>query len=1161
MIVDQKAGYFIDIEKYNEIPDVTHIPGEMVVTDLVISFQATENKAEVALTTVNEEIIISNLQSEENLENTVQNCNLLEEHKDNFVKEGNVAKHDSYNKVDEIILNENLACNLTNREIFQKHEVILDANKIQSYQENNKENSDEPVAYKSSNKELLEVTGIFDLNVIENDQNIHSNESLGINFVHKDLEGTDTLMDNKVEEINTDIQEIYENLLEKVIIDNITVEHASEAVSNEQKLENTIQNDSEDTKAIHFKELSLNEITSDMNKHTIHTEIPETLEINTTLKKNILEDNVSDMLDQTSNEKSENINLDTEQMKVIFLDKSLTINTNYLNKDDNISELDTLALEEEIVLSENNSPYVSVAGDLDKVSIDQNSATLTLAEDANTTVTISNSPPITSKGYNFNFDEIDDPFAIKTNNIKSPTFETNIEYAVSTINNTISDQSKTPKKVLGKNRRKTQFERKKHVVATQKLNKSFSGGTPLPESLTNAYKLDEDCSTKNKILEEKTVKSTTDSDNNGNLMIHNDKPLTTIDYDKNNLVDVPDASNCNRLMNEKCSNILNPSEVNKSITGTITDESSTYQKNSLSSDQSSYDSNITSSGEVIQSRNVFNLPEIDDMNFNPFAVKSKLCQSPPSNLDEDNPFVTRTKLLVTPETSHINIETQNTDSMDKLADKDCEDKMDTEPMEKGASANRSSDTNSSNVSQKDTTVREINTEDEDTIEGPFLDDINNDEMSCSYGDNVDMMKFNDIPNQESEDNAEGELFIDAEAFQFLLNQNKSNIVADSGKESLFLKFDPLFAKKISSDSIITALSKVQNKQSTPIKTEKRESIISTPASSSALNTTFEKENVNNTEANNDNLNITVSKPMMVVPPAVNAIATPRKSQTPTRTNRHSCTITSPAIAVIDRLLSLSANNSLVEHEASFTQVSREQTEANLALTQLRELLAEKEIQVYNLRSESKDLKDRLLVLESHMRTLETESQQRLNKIDELTATLSKKTNMDRNMAVVFEEYESTIANLIAQIEKDKKQHAEERNALINERNEQTAHLTNMEVSFNDLHSKYEKIKQVIANYKTNEEAYKKTLLSYEENFKKAQNNYELLKQHATSKLNYANEELQKLNKAHEAEVLKMNAMIKRKDLHITSLEETLAQKTKANEELTAICDELINKVG
>ncbi|CAH2044646.1 unnamed protein product, partial [Iphiclides podalirius] len=541
-----------------------------------------------------------------------------------------------------------------------------------------------------------------------------------------------------------------------------------------------------------------------------------------------------------------------------------------------------------------------------------------------------------------------------------------------------------------------------------------------------------------------------------------------------------------------------------------------------------------------------------DISFNPFVTKSKLCRSssPPLEVFENK--------IDFKESQSVN----STNSDGKTAE-------DVGKLYYGNIADHeSSIASSSSKATEDATIREVNTEDEDTVEGPFFeaDDLNDDDKTSDHvEDTENMLNFNDVLAQRADDNVNNdEMFIDAEAFEFLLNQNKSNVVVDSGKESLFLKFDPLFAKRMSSDGVLAAFSKVQKRQSTPKRISKAPTIdvpYSDKMSTGALNSTTE---VNNTLENNfEDPNTTISKPMMVVNPAINSIISPRNKSvaTPPRVNRRSLTFASPAIAVIDRLLSLSGNNSTLNHEATPQQVRREHNETDLALTQLRELLAEKEIHVHNLRLESKELKERLSILENQVKSLESEGEQRLRKVNELNERLVEKTNINKSMAAVVEEYERTIASLIAETVQDKKRHAEERMRLINERDEQTAHLSSMEISFNDLHSKYEKSKQIILTCKANEDTYRRSIKEFEESLLKMQKNYELLKQHATTKLNHANQELERLNRAHEAEVLKLNAMIKRKELHITSLEETLAQKTKANEELTAICDELINKVG
>ncbi|KAJ8714232.1 hypothetical protein PYW08_007852 [Mythimna loreyi] len=813
--------------------------------------------------------------------------------------------------------------------------------------------------------------------------------------------------------------------------------------------------------------------------------------------------------------------------------------------------------EEEIVLSENNSPFVSVTAEenIDVQNIDNRLATA-----GKVVFTPPGSPPIASKGYNFNFDEIDDPFATKTKIRVSPSLDTPTK-AVESKASSRSVEKPLPKKEMF-NRRKSQPERKKPVAPKRKFNSTFSGAVkdiPASEIPPDTF-----------AVGDMTLKSPTNVALEPSNVTIEDKLIEEAKIIHEKSFDVAKEVQLEQKRESEIeqlgiTNSAEAIETNESATVLVKDSKSTS-----SSEQSAYFSAGASSNESFHSRNVFNIPEIDDMNFNPFVTKSKMRQSPPPNLEMENPFATKSKIRNSPDSSLILPQSDEAVKTQDMTTSDLpDDKIETELMEKDGSGNLSNTTTSSKATdEKNNTIREVNTEDEDTIEGPFLeaDDLNTDDKIYDFdGENVDMMQFTDLPTQGNDENGDnGELFIDAEAFEFLLNQNKSNTVVDSGKESLFLKFDPLFAKRMSSitsENLVASLNKLQKRQSTPTKTPMPQEVKSPIAGPSNLNVTQDMDISHNlSEEFNEDLNITVSKPMMVVPPAVNPVTPRNKSVTPNRSNRRSITFTSPAMAVIDRLLSLSGNSSLL-HDTTVTHATREQNEADLALTQLRELLAEKEVSVYSLRSESKELKDRLSSLESHLKSLEDESQERLKKINDLNNRLAEKTKINKSMAAVVEEYERTIASLISETAQDKKRHAEERAKLINERDEQTAHLASMEVSFSDLHSKYEKSKQVILNCKANEDAYKKSIKAFEENLTKMQNNYELLKQHATSKLNHANQELEKMNRSHEAEVLKLNAMIKRKELHITSLEESLAQKTKANDELTAICDELINKVG
>ncbi|XP_026743227.1 uncharacterized protein LOC113504913 [Trichoplusia ni] len=841
-------------------------------------------------------------------------------------------------------------------------------------------------------------------------------------------------------------------------------------------------------------------------------------------------------------------NVGTEIQPDTVPDEAIKVPTDVSESDKN----DVKATEEEIVLSENDSPFVSViAENVAEVKPEDIDVIKKLEDEyiSKAKRTPPPSPPISSKGYNFNFDEIDDPFATKTNIRMSPPLDTPAK--VTEIKTTPKIVEKPmPKKEMA-NRRKSQPERKKPVAHKRKFNSTYDSTA----KENTAEKVPEKFASGDVILEPVT---------NVALDTKND----TIEEDKIVLEDKQNATK-EILQSELTVEHEDKIELAPAVEAIESTESETALSKELkttsSSEQSTYFSAGTSSSESIHTRNVFNLPEIDDMDFNPFVTKSKMRQSPPPGSEVENSCEINKDVTYSPK---ISIEEKsNENNLDTTHAVLANDKIETEHIEKEAFENLSNTTVSSKSTEgRNATSRDINTEDEDTIEGPFLEseDLNSEAKLSDFEDeNIDMMQFHDLPARKNAENVDsGELFIDAEAFEFLLNQNQSNTIADSGKESLFLKFDPLFAKRMSSvatDSVVAALGKLQKKQSTPTKPviPPQPEVVSPIAGPSNLNVTQDLD-MNMSEDYNEDLNITVSKPMMVVPPAVNPVTPRNKTITPNRSNRRSITFTSPAMAVIDRLLSLSGNSSL--HETP-VQVSREQTEAEIALAQLRELLAEKEIHVYTLRNESKELKERLTTLETHLKSLEVENKDRLKKINDLNDRLAEKTKMNKSMAAVVEEYERTIATLIAEKAQTEKKNAEEKIKLINERDEQIAHLASMEGSFNDLHSKYEKSKQILLNCKANEDAYMKSITNFEENLSKMQKNYELLKQHATSKLNHANHELEKMSKLHEVEILKLNAMIKRKELHIASLEESLTQKTKANEELTAIFDELINKVG
>ncbi|XP_044765836.1 transforming acidic coiled-coil-containing protein 2-like isoform X2 [Coccinella septempunctata] len=146
---------------------------------------------------------------------------------------------------------------------------------------------------------------------------------------------------------------------------------------------------------------------------------------------------------------------------------------------------------------------------------------------------------------------------------------------------------------------------------------------------------------------------------------------------------------------------------------------------------------------------------------------------------------------------------------------------------------------------------------------------------------------------------------------------------------------------------------------------------------------------------------------------------------------------------------------------------------------------------------------------------------------------------------VLEEYEKTIATRFADYKKLK-----EENATVNR------HLSNLELSFSDLHQKYEKAKSVICGYKKNEDKLRKSLSMYEETFLKQEGRYESLKAHAQTQIDKCNIEISQQKDKYDGEITKLKAIVKRLEIKNAALETSLEQKTKECIALAALCDEV-----
>jgi len=204
---------------------------------------------------------------------------------------------------------------------------------------------------------------------------------------------------------------------------------------------------------------------------------------------------------------------------------------------------------------------------------------------------------------------------------------------------------------------------------------------------------------------------------------------------------------------------------------------------------------------------------------------------------------------------------------------------------------------------------------------------------------------------------------------------------------------------------------------------------------------------------------------------------------------------------------------------------------------------------------------RLLDKDKELSRIAITVKEKQNEIDLLKHELQQNTESNKQMMMIVEEFEKTIGQLIAEKEREQVCHEIERDRVQNERNQILEDLQAVERAFNDLHRKYERTKEVVAGFKTNEDVLKSTVEELSNRYKKGEERYELLKTHAETKLNEANSRIAEIQRSKSAEIAKLTALLRKAEMRVASLERSLEQKTRENQELTTICDELIGKVG
>ncbi|XP_058057132.1 uncharacterized protein LOC131208408 isoform X2 [Anopheles bellator] len=190
-------------------------------------------------------------------------------------------------------------------------------------------------------------------------------------------------------------------------------------------------------------------------------------------------------------------------------------------------------------------------------------------------------------------------------------------------------------------------------------------------------------------------------------------------------------------------------------------------------------------------------------------------------------------------------------------------------------------------------------------------------------------------------------------------------------------------------------------------------------------------------------------------------------------------------------------------------------------------------------------------MEKKMHDVELREESMLKRITEKDKTICKMSN-------VVEAYERTIAELISEKETLIRTHELECESLKQDNDINTQHMESLEKTFSNLYAKYERMKKNAIEYKEREEKLLNKVMKLEECLRAQEQRYEKMKSHAMSQLEIANTKIDEANRNHSQESAKLKALIKKEELYRISINEQLIQKSKENEELVKICDELIS---
>merc|ERR550539_170169 len=118
-----------------------------------------------------------------------------------------------------------------------------------------------------------------------------------------------------------------------------------------------------------------------------------------------------------------------------------------------------------------------------------------------------------------------------------------------------------------------------------------------------------------------------------------------------------------------------------------------------------------------------------------------------------------------------------------------------------------------------------------------------------------------------------------------------------------------------------------------------------------------------------------------------------------------------------------------------------------------------------------------------------------------------------------------------------------------------------EQAFSDVFRKKERNIEVIEDMKIKENRMREALEEKQRMLATAVERYEKLEIESQSKLENASRKLEERKNSKENEILRLQTLLKRAEMHVSSLEETVHQKSIENSSMNKWCDEMCRKMS